>query len=90
LAVTRNSSVTEADVRQIIDFEVSRSPNYRRASDAIECVRIAYANVDPSTYEQDVADIYQMSMEAQEWKSVRNLHIFEYLETPPIYVAFPI
>jgi len=90
LAVTGNSAVTETDIFRIIEREVNRSPQYRRAADAIEVVRIGLANVDPAAYAQHVAALYDTCMEAGGWKPVGNLHIFEYLEEPPIYVAFPI
>lgn len=90
LAVTQNQDITESDVRAIIEKEVARSPQYQRAADAIDCVRIGHMNINPTRYSQEVAEMYMMSMRTQGWKSVNNLHIFEYLEQPPIYIGFPI
>ena len=90
LAVTANKEVTEADVRRMIDSEVNRSPEFREAAAAIDCIRIECADVDPADYSQDVAGVYLWFMRPERWKLVDNLHIFEYLEEPPVYIAFPI
>jgi HEAT repeat protein len=85
-----DDAVNEDMVRRWIDQDLERRPELRAQAAAIEEIAIL-TNVDisPLTYAEDMMNCYVAQMDANNWATPEDLHVFEaYMGPVTVYIAY--